>query len=117
MITLRYRARPGSLLTDPRAPGRYLGRSAKPTPADGWPQGTKKEEIYAIDSAGAEVRQDDRERFMVVLDALRKGIDLEPADDATAKYVGVEPRRTTKPSPAFADHRDHGHGHANGSDR
>lgn len=98
MITLRYRARKGSLLTDPSSPGRYLGRTQKATPPEGWPAGTKKEDIFVIDKA-AEVTKADRARFDLVLDALRKGIDLEPADDATARYVGQP----------IAKHHDHAH--------
>jgi hypothetical protein len=55
-------------------------------PHDGWPEGTKKEAMFPI--ADGEVSKTERARWHVVLDALRKGVDLIPTDEATAKYCG-----------------------------
>ena len=85
---LHFKAVKGSLLGDPGAPGTYLGRKTAVAPADGWPLGTKSEERFPIVSEGCVVKIDQRARWMVVVDALRKGIDLEPADEATRKFIG-----------------------------
>jgi len=88
MSELHYKAVPGSLLSDPGAPGRYLGRTVVAMPPEGWPAGTKAEARFPIDPAGGKVGRDQRKRWDVVYDALKKGIDLEPADEATRKFIG-----------------------------
>lgn len=98
---LRYRAVAGSLLSDPKSPGRFLGRKALPMPPDGWPPGTKPEERHPIDEAGGEVDRTDRRRYAVVLDALQKGIDLEPLDTETARLAGIK-----LADPAAPEHRN-----------
>lgn len=89
MQELHYKAVPGSLLSDPLAPGvRFLGRTIAPMPPDGWPPGTKAEQRWPIDPKGARVQRSDRARWAVVADALRKGVDLVPMDEATARATG-----------------------------
>lgn len=94
---LRFKAVPGSLLGDPLAPGSYLGRKSLPMPPDGWPVGTKPEERFPIIEEGATTARTDNARWRVVLDALQKGVDLVPGDEATAKRVG----RKVPPAPVM----------------
>jgi len=88
MSELHFKAVKGSLLSDPGAPGRYLGRTVAAMPPDGWPAGTKAEDRFPIDPAGGKVAKDQKARWDIVFDALRKGIDLVPADEATARAIG-----------------------------
>jgi hypothetical protein len=90
MSLLRFMAVPGILFPDPVAKGRFMGRLALPAPPDGWPQGTKKEDVYPVDPNGGEVHRKDRLRWLAVWDALRKGVDLQPMPDK-------------KPAPAKAE--------------
>jgi hypothetical protein len=87
---LKFKAVPGSLLSDPMAPGSFLGRKALPMPPDGWKGEQLKgaEARHPIIEGGVEVSRDQRARWAVVLDALKKGVDLEPADEATRKHIG-----------------------------
>jgi len=90
MTCLRYMAVPGVLMPDPVIAGRYIGRKALPAPVDGHPAGMKNEEKYPIDPNGGSVDKRDRVRYMHILDALKKGIDLKPMDAETAAKCGVK---------------------------
>jgi hypothetical protein len=87
---LKFKAVPGSLMSDPMAPGSFLGRKALPMPPDGWtgPEAKGAEARHPIIEGGVEVSREQRARWAVVLDALKKGVDLEPADEATRKHIG-----------------------------